>query len=55
METIEIPDHPWFIGVLYHPEYKSRVVNPHPLFINFIKAALTFQTNSVDSLTTINS
>ena len=55
METIEIPDHPWFIGVQYHPEYKSRVVNPHPLFINFIKAALSFQTNSVDSLTTINS
>ena len=55
METFEIPDHPWFIGVQYHPEYKSRVVNPHPLFINFIKAALTFQTNSVDSLTTINS
>ena len=55
METIEIPDHPWFIGVQYHPEYKSRVVNPHPLFINFIKAALSYQTNSVDSLTTINS
>ena len=55
METFEIPDHPWFIGVQYHPEYKSRVVNPHPLFINFIKAALTFQTNSVDSLTAINS
>ena len=55
METIEIPDHPWFIGVQYHPEYKSRVVNPHPLFINFIKAALTYQTNSVNSLTTINS
>ena len=55
METIEITDHPWFIGVQYHPEYKSRVVNPHPLFINFIKAALTFQTNSVDSLTAINS
>ena len=55
METIEIPDHPWFIGVQYHPEYKSRVVNPHPLFISFIKAALTHQTNAVDSLTTINS
>ena len=55
METFEIPDHPWFIGVQYHPEYKSRVVNPHPLFINFIKAALSYQTNSVDSLTTINS
>ena len=54
METIEIPDHPWFIGVQYHPEYKSRVVNPHPLFISFIKAALTHQTNAVDSLSTVN-
>ena len=54
METIEIPDHPWFIGVQYHPEYKSRVVNPHPLFISFIKAALTHQTNAVDSLSTLN-
>ena len=55
METIEIPDHPWFIGVQYHPEYKSRVVNPHPLFISFVKAALTHQTNAVDSLTAVNS
>ncbi len=55
METIEIPNHPWFVGVQYHPEYKSRVVNPHPLFISFIKATLTHQTNAVDSLTTINS
>ena len=54
METIEIPDHPWFIGVQYHPEYKSRVVNPHPLFISFVKAALTHQTNAVDSLSTVN-
>ena len=54
METIEIPDHPWFIGVQYHPEYKSRVVNPHPLFISFVKAALTHQTNAVDSLSTLN-
>ena len=54
METIEISDHPWFIGVQYHPEYKSRVVNPHPLFISFIKAALTHQTNAVDSLSTVN-
>ena len=54
METIEIPDHPWFIGVQYHPEYKSRVVNPHPIFISFIKAALTHQTNAVDSLSTVN-
>ena len=54
METIEITDHPWFIGVQYHPEYKSRVVNPHPLFISFVKAALTHQTNAVDSLSTLN-
>ena len=54
METIEITDHPWFIGVQYHPEYKSRVVNPHPLFISFVKAALTHQTNAVDSLSTVN-
>ena len=54
METIEISDHPWFIGFKYHPEYKSRVVNPHPLFISFIKAALTHQTNAVDSLSTVN-
>ncbi len=55
METIEIPNHPWFIGVQYHPEYKSRVVAPHPLFIDFIKAALRHQKSSIDSLTTINS
>ena len=40
VEIVEIPTHPWFIGVQYHPEYKSTVVNPHPLFIGFVKAAL---------------
>lgn len=40
VEIIEIPDHPWFVGVQYHPEYKSTVLNPHPLFIDFVKAAL---------------
>ena len=38
-ETIEIPDHPWFIGVQYHPELKSRPFDPHPLFSSFIAAA----------------
>jgi CTP synthase len=38
VEIIELPDHPWFIGVQYHPEYKSTVANPHPLFVGFIKA-----------------
>jgi CTP synthase len=40
VEIIEIPSHPWFVGVQYHPEYKSTVANPHPLFKAFIKAAL---------------
>ena len=39
-ETIEYPDHPWFIGVQYHPELKSRPFEPHPLFKSFIEAAL---------------
>ncbi|EGV43262.1 CTP synthase [Bizionia argentinensis JUB59] len=40
VEIVEIPEHPWFMGVQYHPEYKSTVANPHPLFIAFVKAAL---------------
>ena len=40
VEVIEIPNHPWFVGVQYHPEYKSTVLNPHPLFVDFVKAAL---------------
>ena len=39
-ETVEIDDHPWFIGVQYHPELKSRPLEPHPLFASFIEAAL---------------
>jgi CTP synthase len=40
VEIVEITSHPWFVGVQYHPEYKSTVLNPHPLFVSFIKAAL---------------
>ncbi|WP_222983748.1 CTP synthase [Flagellimonas meishanensis] len=40
VEVIEIPSHPWFVGVQYHPEYKSTVANPHPLFVGFVKAVL---------------
>ena len=40
VEIMEIPDHKWFIGVQFHPEYSSTVVNPHPLFVNFIKACI---------------
>ena len=39
-ETIELKDHPWFIGVQFHPEYKSRPLVPHPLFVAFVQAAL---------------
>ncbi|PTM42946.1 CTP synthase [Bosea sp. 124] len=39
-ETIEYPDHPWFIGVQYHPELKSRPFEPHPLFASFVEAAV---------------
>ena len=39
-EIVEIPDHPWFIGVQFHPELKSRPFAPHPLFASFIKAAV---------------
>jgi CTP synthase len=39
-ETIELPDHPWFVGVQYHPELKSRPFEPHPLFASFIEAAV---------------
>ncbi|RZJ62339.1 MAG: CTP synthase, partial [Flavobacterium sp.] len=40
VEVIELENHPFFIGVQYHPEYKSTVANPHPLFVNFVKAAV---------------
>jgi len=39
-EIIEIPDHPWFIGVQFHPELKSKPFEPHPLFTSFVRAAL---------------
>jgi CTP synthase len=43
VETIEVEDHPWFIGVQYHPEYKSTVASPHPLFTSFVKAAAAYK------------
>ncbi len=42
VEVVELPHHPFFIGVQFHPELKSTVMNPHPLFVGFVKAALTF-------------
>ncbi len=43
VEIIEIPSHRWFVGIQFHPEYKSTVINPHPLFIAFIDASLKYQ------------
>lgn len=43
VEIVELPDHPFYIGAQFHPELKSTVENPHPLFIGFIKAAKEFQ------------
>ena len=40
-EIVEIPAHKWFVGVQFHPEYKSTVIKPHPLFVSFIKACLS--------------
>ncbi|MCP4629016.1 MAG: CTP synthase [bacterium] len=43
VEIIEINDHPWFLGCQFHPEFKSRPMTPHPLFRDFIKAALAYK------------
>ncbi len=40
VEIVELPSHPWFVGVQFHPEYKSTVEEPHPLFVQFIKASI---------------
>jgi CTP synthase len=47
VEIIEIENHPFFIGVQYHPEYKSTVANPHPIFVGFVKAAVQHKVVSV--------
>ncbi|WP_298312227.1 CTP synthase [uncultured Aquimarina sp.] len=49
VEIIEIPEHPWFVGVQYHPEYKSTVANPHPLFVAFVKAAVEYSNCKKDA------
>jgi len=43
VETVEIASHPWFVGVQFHPEYCSRPLKPHPLFVDFIEAALQYE------------
>ncbi|GAB3012481.1 CTP synthase [Spirosoma pulveris] len=42
VEIVELKGHPWFVGVQFHPELKSTVMNPHPLFVQFVKAALAY-------------
>lgn len=44
VEIVEIPDHPYFVASQFHPEYKSTAMNPHPLFLAFVKAAMEFRT-----------
>ncbi len=46
VEIVEIPDHPWFMGVQFHPEYKSTVHKPHPLFVEFVRASLAHKTQA---------
>ncbi|WP_053972449.1 CTP synthase [Mangrovimonas sp. ST2L15] len=50
VEIVEVPEHPWFVGVQYHPEYKSTVANPHPLFVAFVKAAFKHKKNKSVSM-----
>ncbi len=40
VEIVELADHPWFLGCQFHPEYKSKPTEPHPLFVSYIRAAL---------------
>jgi CTP synthase len=41
VEIVEMPSHTWYLGVQFHPEYSSTVINPHPLFIDFVRAAVS--------------
>lgn len=43
VEIVELADHPWFLGCQFHPEFKSRPANPHPLFREFVKASLKYR------------
>lgn len=45
VEIVEVKEHPWFVGVQFHPEFKSRPNRPHPLFVDFVGAALQHKEN----------
>ena len=47
IEIIELENHPWFIGVQFHPEYKSTVAEPHPVFVDFVRAAIEYQKTNI--------
>lgn len=46
VEIVELDNHPWFLAVQFHPEYKSTVAKAHPLFVGFIEAALRYKSKS---------
>ncbi len=54
VEIMELKDHPYFIGVQFHPELKSTVENPHPLFVSFVKASMDYYKQKADRLTMSN-
>ena len=47
VEIVELPEHPWFVGAQFHPEFKSRPDRPHPLFFGFVEASLAGQKGEV--------
>jgi CTP synthase len=49
VEIVEVPEHPWFVGAQFHPEYKSTVVTPHPLFKAFVQAAMEVKNNASET------
>ena len=49
VEVVELKDHPWYVGVQYHPELKSTVLNPHPLFVKFVEAALDHKKSRINN------
>lgn len=55
VEIIELKKHPWFVGVQFHPELRSTVINPHPLFVKFIKAALEHKAKQVGTTESVAS
>jgi CTP synthase len=53
VEIIELPEHPYFVAAQFHPEYKSTVMNPHPLFVSFVKAAKEYHSLHVSETSSL--